>query len=390
MSNNKTITGFYFLFFCLLFYSISFFPCQSQQDNYTHRDALDNHPDIFFEYCIEQLDKYTPVTLEYNEWVKEYIDIYTGKRKHEMEIILGKAQYYFPIFESYLDKYNLPLELKYITVIESGLNPQACSHSGAVGLWQFLLGTCKLLDLQVNSYMDERRDVYKSTEAACKYLDYLYRTFGDWQLVLAAYNGGPGEVRKAIERSGGKVNYWELRPYLSEQAKKYVPAFIAVNYIFSHYKDHSMSPERIPPVFSNADTVKIGYAVSFQQISKILDYPVDSIRILNPVYTKDYIPDTEEKNILILPASKIYDYLANETLILGYHQPVNDYHSIVAASNNIHHRSRVIHTVQEGEFFHKIAMQYNCTVENIKAWNHLDTLSVYPGQKLIIWISEND
>ncbi len=356
----------------------------------TDVDSAGKYPDLHYEYYLTKLNAATPVTLDYNEWVKRYIDMYTGARKHDMESIIGKSEYYFPIFEFYLDKYNLPLELKYITVIESGLNPGACSRSGAVGLWQFLLGTCELVDLEVTTYMDERRDVYKSTEAACKYLRYLYRTFGDWQLVLAAYNGGPGEVRKAIERSGGKLNYWELRPYLSYQAQMYVPAFIAVNYVFDNYSHHDLIPE-VPAIkYEHTDSVKIGYAISFQQISKILNYPVDSIRLLNPVYIKDYIPDTEEKNTLVLPSEKIYEYLSKETFILGYSVPEINYYSKVASAGRVDNMYRVVHVVEEGDFFHKIAMHYNCTIENIKAWNNIDTLSVYPGQKLIIWVSEND
>ena len=388
--NIKSLTActfFVLLFFLFDSYFISV-NCQSPGNHdLTSHNAL---PDIHYEYCITELNAATPVNLEYNQYVKEYIDIYATKRFHEFEQIITKSEFYFPVFEYYLDKYQLPLELKYVSIIESGLNPSAVSRSGAVGLWQFLTGTCELVDLEVNSYIDERRDVYKSTEAACKYFSYLYRTFGDWHLVLAAYNGGPGEVRKAIERSGGKLNYWELRPYLSLQAQKYVPAFIAVNYLFNNYRYHSMFPDENKLPYTDIDTIKIGYPVSFEQISTVINYSIDSIRILNPSYIKDYIPDTEEKQTLILPADKIYEFLSKETAVIGQVIPSTDYYSKLKNAGDIKDMSKVVHIVKQGEFFHKIAMEYNCTIENIKAWNNLDSISTYPGQELIIYVSENN
>ena len=182
--------------------------------------------DMLYEYRLAQLSRLSPVALDYNAEVRRYIDLFTGPRKAEMAKIIGLSRLYFPVFDEALDRYGLPHELKYLTVVESGMNPLAMSKSGAVGLWQFLLNTGRLFDLEVTSYIDERCDVYKSTEAACRYLNYLNNTFHDWHLVLSSYNGGPGEVRKAIERCKGETNYWKLRPYLSEQAKNYVPAFI--------------------------------------------------------------------------------------------------------------------------------------------------------------------
>jgi membrane-bound lytic murein transglycosylase D len=350
-------------------------------------DSLQAFPDIYFEYRIAELNKKTPVELDYNKYVKEYIDIYTKERRSEFERILGRAGIYFPVFEAYLDKYDLPLELKYLTVIESGLNPRARSASGATGLWQFLYNTCKLFDLKVDSYIDERMDLYKSTDAACKYLKYLYGTFHDWQLVVAAYNGGPGEVRKAIERSGGKTGYWEIRPYLSEQSKRYLPAFIAVNYLMNFYSQYNFKPLNTGFDFYDIDTLRISYAVSFQQISKTIAVPIDTLRFLNPMYKRDYIPELNHPALLVLPAGKISLYLENENNLLAYRQKKSGYLETLASASSTKGKMKIVHIVHRGEFFHKIAMEYNCTVENLKAWNNISDNELYPGQKIDIWVN---
>ncbi len=280
--------------------------------------AFPDDKDMLYEFRIAQLNRTSPVQLDYNEEVRKYIDLYTGPRRAEMAGIIGLSKVYFPIFDEMLDRYSLPYELKYLTIVESGLNPLAVSKSGAVGLWQFLLNTSRLFDLQVTSYIDERRDPWKSTEAACKYLNYLNNTFHDWQLVLSSYNGGPGEVRKAIERCHGETDYWKLRPYLSEQAQNYVPAFIAAMYIMHFYKEHGIVPLEPAYNYNRLDTLHIRYPVSFGQISAIINLPVDSIRLLNPVYRRDYIPGQQSASVLVLPAAKVSAYLKNEITVLGY------------------------------------------------------------------------
>ena len=349
-------------------------------------DSSDMFPDMYYEYRIAELNKKTPVELDYNKYVKEYIDIYTKERRSEFEKILGRARIYFPVFEAYLDKYDLPLELKYLTVIESGLNPRARSASGAAGLWQFLYNTCKLFDLQVDSYIDERLNLYKSTDAACKYLKYLYGTFHDWQLVIAAYNGGPGEVHKAIERSGGKTGYWEIRPYLPEQSQRYLPAFIAVNYLMNFYSQYDLRPENPGFDFYSTDTLQIGYAVSFQQISKTIAVPIDTLRFLNPMYRRDYIPELTHPALLVLPAEKVNLYLANENNLLAYRQKKASYRETLANASATKGKIKIVHIVRQGEFFHKIALKYNCTVENLKAWNNIKDNELYPGQEIDIWV----
>jgi membrane-bound lytic murein transglycosylase D len=364
----------------------------SSEDNHIlcfYPDSIPHYPDIFYEYRIEELNKLTPIELDYNEIVKEHIENYAVKRRGEFAKIIGLAELYFPIFDDMLDKYDLPLELKYLTIVESGLNANAKSKSGAVGLWQFLLNTCKLFDLEVNSYIDERRDPYKSTDAACRYLKYLYNTYNDWQLVLSSYNSGPGDIRKAIERSNGRTNYWEIRPYLSEQARNYVPAFIASMYLMNHYEEHNIKP--VPPRFDfkNIDTLWINYAVSFSQISEITGISTDELKFLNPVYRRAYIPDLDKPALLTLPKDKIEIYIKNESRIIGNAEHTEDYNSLVSNAGSTENKIKIIHVVKEGEFFHKIALKYNCTLENIKAWNNLKNNSLYPGQKLIIWVDSD-
>jgi membrane-bound lytic murein transglycosylase D len=352
------------------------------------RAAFPDDKDMLYEYRIAQLNRLSPIALDYNPEVRKYIDLFTGPRKSEMAKVIGLSKMYFPIFDEVLDRYSLPYELKYLTVVESGLNPLAVSKSGAVGLWQFLLNTSRLFDLQVTSYIDERRDPYKSTEAACKYLNYLNNTFHDWHLVLSSYNGGPGEVRKAIERCKGETGYWKLRPYLSEQAKNYVPAFIAAVYIMNFYNEHGIIPTIPAYDYQRLDTLHIRHPVSFEQISFIIDLPVDSIRLMNPVYRRDYIPGQDPWSVLVLPADKVQLYLQHEISILGYSGEEPDYNLMVRNAASTAGRTKVIHEVQPGEFTHRIAMKYNCTLENIRAWNNMTGYEVKAGQKLVIWVRE--
>ncbi|HEX2395000.1 MAG TPA: transglycosylase SLT domain-containing protein [Bacteroidales bacterium] len=364
----------------LVFYFFSFASLASMPDD----------KDMLYEYRIARLNTLSPVPLDYNAEVRKYIDLFTGPRKSEMATVIGLSRIYFPLFDEILDRYSLPYELKYLTIVESGLNPLAVSKSGAVGLWQFLLNTSRLFDLQVTSYIDERRDPWKSTEAACIYLGYLYNTFHDWQLVLSSYNGGPGEVRKAIERCNGETSYWKLRPYLSEQAQNYVPAFIAAIYVMNYYKDHDIVPVEPAYDYSSLDTLHIRYPVTFEQISAIIDLPVDRIRWLNPVYRTDYIPGQQPWTVLALPSEKAQLYIRYEINILGYSAPANDYNLMVRNAGSTEGRTKIIHEVKPGEFTHRIAMKYNCTLENIKAWNNLSGYELMAGQKLVIWVKNSD
>ncbi|MBN2522761.1 MAG: transglycosylase SLT domain-containing protein [Bacteroidales bacterium] len=384
-----------YLFYVLLIHSV----CLTGQPSYTiiigeissanQNPGEEGSPNISYDYYIEKLNKQTPIDLVYNNDVRQYIDWFLKGRRNELITLLERSEKYFPLIEEIMDKYDLPLELKYMAVVESGLNPFAKSKSGAVGMWQFLYNTCTLVDLDVNSYIDERRDSYKSTEAACKYLRYLFDTFHDWNLVIASYNGGPGEVRKAMERSGGKTDYWEIRPYLSAQTSNYVPAFIAMNYLMNYYGMHGIEYQLTESIFQDTDTLHIRYAVSFEQISKVLNLPVSKLEELNPVYKRGFIPNLEEPCILVLPKEKAEDYLRYENRIIGYIVPKTDYNTLLSNAGSTTDREKIIHVVKPGEYFHKIAINYKCTVENIKAWNQLQNFNLFPGQTLEIWV-KND
>lgn len=350
------------------------------------KDSIPIYPDLVYEYKIAELNNLTPIELEYNERVRRYIDVYTIERREHLAKIIGLAELYFPLFEEMLDKYRLPLELKYLAIVESALDPRAVSSSAAVGLWQFKINTSTMFDLEVNSYIDERSDPYKSTEAACAYLQYLYRIYNDWQLALAAYNGGPGVVRNAIIRSGGKTNFWEIQPYLPDQTNGYVPAFIAVNYVMNHYTDHNIEPVRSPFIHLDIDTVKINGEASFKRISEIIDLPVETLQYLNPAYKLDYIPKLKDGATVVLPISKIRTFLKNEKAILDKNSKTSEINENVVERGETNGKEKIIHEVVKGEYFHKIAIKYNCTIDDIKIWNSLPSNDLNVGQLLDIWV----
>lgn len=349
--------------------------------SYLPREKKFSNP---IEEKIYWLDQITPLNLVYNIEVEYYINLYLTERKNSLKYMLARAEIYFPVIESYLDKYNLPLEIKYLAALESGLNPLAQSKSGAYGLWQHLYSTCSLLDLEVNSYLDDRYDIHKSTDAACRYLSYLYRIFQDWDLAMAAYNDGPGTVSRAIARSGGITNYWELRQYLPFQSSQYIPAFIAFNYLFEHYRDHGISYSKVEKKFIETDTLWIHNDVSFEQIASQIKISVEDLRYLNPRYKRNYIPKQPQPFILVLPQDKIMEFIQKEYQI--FTTKVNSQNQKIVKDTNA--MDRITHVVQKGEFFHKLAMKYNCTIENIKIWNQLENNDLYPGQSLNIWIAK--
>jgi membrane-bound lytic murein transglycosylase D len=348
------------------------------------------YPDIYYEFRIENLDKKSPIKLDFNSDVKKYIDLYIEKRPEKVAEFQGKKELYFPIFEEYLDKYKLPLELKYLAIVESGLDPLARSSSGAVGLWQLLLNSSKLLGLQVDSYKDERCDPYLSTDAACRYLKYLFEVFNDWQLALAAYNGGPGEVRNAIIRSGGKTNFWEIQPFLPEQTKWYVPAFIAVVYLANHASEHGI--EALPPKYNyfQTDTLMIQEATEFSKVSEKIDLPIENIRFLNPTYKRDYIPDMGKPQSLVLPSEKILVFLKTENQIYSRTNDTLNYIDKLSQAGDTNGKIKIVYTVGKGDFLNKIAMSFNCTADNIRAWNNLKSDKLSSGQKLNIWQSRTN
>ena len=339
-------------------------------------------PDYIYARRMERLDQQSPITLEYNTQVRAYIDVYLERRRDHLANILGRAELYFPIFEEYLSKYNLPQELKYLAVIESALDPKAKSKSGAMGLWQFLYHAGLMMDLKVTSYEDERCDVRKSTDAACRYLKYLFQNLGDWQLALAAYNGGLGQVQKAQERAGGgKKTFWELSPYLTAEMRSYVPAFIAVNYVMNYYQMHNVTPAKPDFTISDVDTVYVNMSLSFDQIGRAAGVKREVLQQLNPQYVKDFIPYDDTPKRLTLPRNNVSRFLRYERLLRPDAAPdLTGYFGVIRIE-----RDTITHIVSKGEYLHKIAMQYKTTAADIMAWNSMETKDIKIGQRLTIY-----
>jgi len=347
------------------------------------KDSIPRYDDAVYESRLARIDAASPFDLQYNPVVKGYIEMYTTRRRELVSRMMALSQFYFPMFEEQLDKYDLPLELKYLAICESALNPMARSRVGAMGLWQFMYPTGKMYGLKVSSYVDDRCDPYKSTIAACEYFKYLYSLFGDWQMVLAAYNGGPGTVNRAIRRSGGKKTYWEIRPFLPKETQGYVPAFIAVNYVMSYTSEHNMYSAIPKKTFLSVDTVNVKKQITFEQISAVLDVPVEELQYLNPSYRKNVIPVLPgEKSFLTLPSSRIGMFVTNENNIYNYLKKDTLNSRDVLASQEV----MKVHTVKSGEHLSTIAKKYGCTVAEIKQWNSIKTTTVKAGKKLTIYV----
>jgi len=337
---------------------------------------------------IETLNKLTPINLVYNKDVQAYIDVYTIKRRDHLAKIIGLSELYFPIFEEHLAKAGLPLELKYLAIVESALDAKAKSTSGAMGLWQFLYQASRMFDLQVNSYIDERCDPVKSTEAATRYLKYLYDNFHDWDLALAAYNGGIATVNNAIAKSNGKRDFWEIKKFITAEMRGYVPAFIAVNYVMNYYESYGIEPIKPRYNFDDVEVIDLDKSISFQQLATLLEIPVEEIRFLNPVYIMNYVPVISIPVQIVIPKEKTKLYNEKRHLL---HEERGPAVATLPAFGDIRERERIIHTVAKGEFFHKIAMDYSCRVEDIQKWNNLKNRELLAGQKLVVWklISQN-
>ena len=369
-------------------------------NNYVVSDGVTPYtPDIAAtdQQVIERLSK-LPAVIEmpYNSIVRSIINAYTQRRRGLVQNLLGLSLYYMPIFEEALEKEGLPLELRYLPVIESALNPDAVSRVGATGLWQFMSKTAKGLGMEVNSIVDERRDPYKSSEMAAKYLKELYRTFGDWSLAIAAYNCGPGNVNKALRRAGeGKHDFWDIYPYLLPETRNYFPGFIAANYVMNYYNEHGIAPAlaRRPIV---TDSVHVKKRVYFQQIADVLKIPVSEIRILNPQYRKDYIPGDIKPYPLVLPSYQIYSYIMSEDSILAYNAEKYARRTVVepsSASSSTQDGDYVVthttkyHKVRKGESMGKIAKKYGVTLAALqKANGKVKTLKV--GQTIKVPVTE--
>ena len=331
----------------------------------------------------------SPIPLNFNQQVKEYIDLYALKKRGLTERVMGLAQLYFPMYEQVLDQNDLPLEFKYLSIVESALNPMAKSRVGATGLWQFMLQTGKMYNLKVNSYIDERRDPLKSTQAACDYFKNMYRIYNDWLLVIAAYNCGAGNVNKAIARSGGKMNFWEISPYLPRETRGYVPAFIAVTYLMNYAADHNLTA--VPPVinFHEADTVMVDHQVSLRDISDVIDVPYDLLTYLNPVYKRGIIPESDEPQALRLPTNKINTYLASlDKIFVPGNMPTYTANAadVTPLNDYVTRTVKKYHIVKNGEHLYSIADKYNCSITDLKRWNKFRGTKVYKGQRLLVYV----
>lgn len=325
----------------------------------------------------------TIMEMPYNQITRTYIDMYTNRRRSQVEYMLAIGKYYFPIFEKQLDKHGLPLELKYLPVIESALNPVALSRMGASGLWQFMAPTGKMYGLEINSLVDERRDPIKSTEAAVRYLKDMYQIYGDWNLVIAAYNCGPGNVNKAIRRSGGKKDYWEIYPYLPKETRGYVPAFIAANYVMNYYSLHNLCPMEYS-YKQHTDTVHVTSNIHLQQVADILQVPIETLREMNPQFKMDIIPGIYKNYAIVLPLEKAGDFVVFEDSIRQHRAD-----ELLAKRKEVNLQPSGLytvtyHTIKRGETISQIARRYGVTVNSIKSANKLRSNKLIAGKRLTI------
>jgi|TARA_B110000263_G_scaffold66169_2_gene57135 membrane-bound lytic murein transglycosylase D len=325
---------------------------------------------------LNALNNISHINFSYNDIVQSYIDSYVLKNKSLISRMLSLSEYYFPIFEECLDKYDLPLELKYLSIIESALNPKARSKSGARGLWQFMYPTGKEYDLDVNSYIDERLDPYKSTEAACQYFVKLYDLFGDWHLVLAAYNGGPGYIQRKMI-SSGKDNFWDLRPYLRKETRNYVPTFITVSYLMNYPQTHDILPDSILIKLYETDTFSLNCQQSLSLLSHITCVSEEEIQRLNPSFKNNFFP---KNTIISLPIEAVNDYLLNIEANKLYIDAINKKEVLLD-------EVRVVYRVEGGDYLGKIASRFRLKIHQIQKWNRLKSTKLSIGDKLVLYVA---
>ena len=335
------------------------------------------------------LNEKTPFNIAYNPSLENVIRSFLTRRRGLMERMLTISQFYFPMFEQELDNQNIPLELKYLAIIESALNPRAKSRVGATGLWQFMYGTGKMYDLDVSSYVDERSDPINSTKAATQYLKKLYTIFNDWDLALAAYNSGPGNVNKAIRRSGGYTNYWNIRKNMPRETAGYVPAFLATMYIFEYAEEHGFKKQLVDRPYFETDTIHVKSTITFDQISELVGVTVEELQVLNPAYKLNVIPFVKDKNYTLrLPLDALGKFVNNEEAIYAHVQQQIESKEkplpqIVQSENEIRYK------VKSGDFLGKIAERYGVGVSQIKSWNGLRSNTLRVGQRLTIFPRKN-
>lgn len=333
---------------------------------------------------LKRLNARTPFNVEYNASLESVIKNYLKNRRTSIARLMGLSHYYFPMFEEALDKEDIPLEVKYLAIVESALKPRARSRVGATGLWQFMFGTGKEYGLNVSSYVDERRDPIKSTDAAAKYLARLYKIFGDWDLALAAYNSGPGNVSKAIRRSGGYTNYWNIRPNLPRETAGYLPAFLATMYIFEFAEEHGFKPERPAFQYIETDTIHVKQMITLDQVAEVTDINIEELQYLNPSYKLDIIPFVKGENYTLrLPRQAIGRFVNNESKIYAFAKAELDKRE-KPLPEFLENESKVRYKVKSGDYLGKIARKYGVRVSQIKRWNGLRSNNLKIGQRLTI------
>ena len=371
----------------------------------------DVNPVFEKEVYIDRLKRLpTLIEMPHNEVVQKFIDRYSGKLRRSVSYMLGASNFYMPIFEQALEAYNLPLELKYLPVIESALNPKAVSRVGATGLWQFMLATGKRYGLEVNTLVDERRDPVKASYAAAHYLSDLYRIFDDWNLVIAAYNCGPDKVNKAIHRAKGSADYWKIYPYLPKETRGYVPAFIAANYIMNYYCDHNICP-MVTELPVKTDTVTVNKDLHLEQVAQVLNINIEHLRNLNPQYRHDIVNGLNKPMSLRLPSTlvgtfidkedSIYNFKTDELLLKRETVEVNDdepasysrssRHSSKKSSRssstrkkgkkNRRERNKSV-TIKNGDTLSEIAARHHTTVSKLRKLNKISGNSIRAGKKI--------
>lgn len=334
---------------------------------------------------LKKLNAQTPFNIEYNPSLESVIKSYLKNRRNTLERLMSLSYYYFPMFERELDNHNLPLEIKYLSIVESALKPRAKSRVGATGLWQFMFATGKQYGLNVSSYVDERSDPLKSTEAASKYLAKLYEIFGDWDLALASYNCGPGNVNKAIRRSGGYENYWNIRPFLPRETAGYLPAFLATMYIFEYAEEHGFKKYRPDFRYIDTDTIHVKQMISLDQVSELLEVPMEELQFLNPAYKLDIIPYVKGANYTLrLPRHAVGKFVSNEAYI--YEFVTNEFNKREKPLPQLFQsETKTTYRVVSGDNLGKIARQFNVRVSQLKQWNGLRSNNIRIGQRLTVY-----
>ncbi len=365
------------------------------------KEFIPEYSDSVYNQRISNMNVLSPFEFVFNKNVNRFIHFYGFKYREYLPRVMAMSELYFPLFDEQLDKYALPLELKYVSIIESALNPIAKSRAGATGLWQFMFRTGKTYGLNVTSYVDDRCDPYKSTVAACEHFCDLYEIYGDWNLVLAAYNAGAGAVNRAIRRSGGETNYWKIQDKLPRETQEYVPRFIAVAYLMIYAGEHNIYPKVATISDYEIDSITVKYELSFQTISDSLNIPYEEIEILNPAYCKGIIPASDKQTyVLRLPYDKILDFIAMENILyevkklqeeerqrLLKEEMANNTQQTNNNNSSSSNKKKSTHKVRRGESLSVIAEKYGCDVSQLKRWNNISGTRINTDQKLIVYES---